>query len=97
MQRQGLHLGVRWHHACRVRALVELGLDPKPRSRSRIADQVNNRLKGPQRLASPILREVAKQAVLDLVPLARARQKMADVQAHTRLVSKLLQAMLPGA
>ena len=87
MERQRLHLCFRCNHPSRIRSLVELGFDPKPCGRSRLAYQVDNGLKGTQRLASPILREVTKQAVLNLVPLARAGRKMADVEAQTRLVS----------
>ena len=47
MERQGGHLCLRYHHSGRVLSLVELGFDPKPRGRSRIAYQVDNSLKGP--------------------------------------------------
>ena len=53
-------------------ARVNPSLHPKVRGRSRMAYQVNNGLKASQHLAPPVLREVAKQPVLDLVPLARA-------------------------
>ena len=90
MQRQSRHLGVRCHHAGRVRVRVEPRLDPKPRCRSCTAYQVNNGLKGAKHLAPPVLRDVAKQTVFDLVPLARARRQMADVDAQARVVRKLL-------
>ena len=69
----------------------------KPWRRSRITDEIDNGLKGTQRLASPIVRDVAEQAVLILVPLAPAGREMAGVDTQTRLVSELLQSVLTGA
>ena len=97
MERQGGHLRLRYCLTGRVLSLVKFGLDPKAGGRSRTADQVDNGLKCAQWFASPILRDVAEQAVLNLVPLAGPRREMADVDAKTCFVSELLQSMLPGA
>ena len=69
MERQGVHLRLRDSLTGWVLSLVELGFDPKPGVGARIACQVNNGLEGPQRLASPIVCDVAEQPVL---PGARA-------------------------
>ena len=44
---------------------------------------------------APSLRDVAEQAVLDLIPLRRARRIVVDVELEARLVSELLQLDLP--
>src|SRR5712691_1106204 len=44
---------------------------------------------------APSLRDVAEQAVLDLIPLRRARRIVMDVDHKTRLVGELLQLDLP--
>ena len=44
---------------------------------------------------APSLRDVAEQAVLDLIPLRRARRIVMDVEHEARLVGELLQLDLP--
>ena len=97
MQRQGVHLRLRHSLTGGVLSLVELGFDPKPCVGTCIAYQVDNGLEGPQRLAPPVLCDVAEQPVLNLVLLAGARGEAAEVDAQTRLVGELLQPVLPGA
>ena len=63
MERQGVHLRLRCCLTGRVLSLVKFGLDPEAGGRSCTADQVDNGLKCTQWLASPILRDVAEQAV----------------------------------
>ena len=77
MERQGGHLRLRYCLTGRVLSLVQFGFDPKASGCSRTADQVDNSLKCTQWFASPILRDVAEQAVLNLVPLAGPRREMA--------------------
>src|SRR5205809_3565462 len=50
-----------------------------------------------QGFATPIRRDEGKQAVLDLVPFAGPRRKMAHPQGKTRFVGKFLQFQLPQA
>ena len=97
MKRQGIHLSIRLHHSGRILSLVKLGFDPKSCIGSRIAYQIDNGLKCPQWLASPILRNVAEHTMLDLVPFAGAGREVADVDAHTHLIGKLLQLVFPHA
>src|SRR5207302_5178007 len=44
---------------------------------------------------APSLRDVAEQAVLDLIPLRRARRIVMDVEYEAGLVGELLQLDLP--
>ena len=73
MERQRLHLRVRYGLAGRVLSRIQFGLDAQAGGGARTAYQVDNGLKGTQRLAAPVLRDVTEQAVLNLVPLAGAR------------------------
>jgi len=72
---------------------VKPGLDAKPRCRRRTPDQVDNRLMAYQRSASPILRDKGKHAVLNLVPLARARREVTDLDAQSRRGSSVKHLM----
>src|SRR3954469_5015098 len=63
--------------------------------RSRIADEVDHRFVGRQRPTTPVLRNVAEEPVLDLVPLARARGEVTDHDPDPRLVREALQFELP--
>jgi len=78
MQRECFHLLLGNQGSGRVEALVELGLHAKPRFGSGVADQVDNALAGAQRLAAPVARDMAEQAMLDLVPLAGPGRKVTD-------------------
>src|SRR5215212_5752857 len=78
-----------------VAPLVQLRPDPEAGRRARVTDQVNHGLKGAERAASPVLRNVTKQAMLDLVPLAGARWKMRDVDRQAQVVGQALQFLLP--
>ena len=75
MERQGVHLRLRYCLTDRVLSLVKFGFDPKAGDRSRTADQVDNGFKCTQWFTSPILRDVAEQAVLNLVPFAGPRRQ----------------------
>ena len=50
------------------------------------ADQLDDGAVADQRLRPPILADVGKQAVLDLVPLARARRQVVDADFQAKLV-----------
>jgi hypothetical protein len=53
-------------------------------------------LHGTQRLAAPIVGDMAKQAVLNLVPLASPGWEVTDPDPQTDLVGELLQLVLPS-
>ena len=61
-----------------VGSVVELGVDLQSGAGRRGGDQVDDDLVTDQRLAAPVGRDEAEQAMLDLVPLARAWREMAD-------------------
>jgi hypothetical protein len=56
----------------RVAPRVQLRLHPQVSRPARVADQVDHGLKGAEGTAAPVLRDVTRQAVLDLVPPAGA-------------------------
>jgi hypothetical protein len=78
------------HDSCRVEALVELGFDAQACIRSRVPDEVDDGLEGPQRLAAPVLGDVAEETMVDPVPLARARRRVRDPDAELQVVGKIL-------
>jgi hypothetical protein len=72
MQLERLHLRLLDDHSGRISRAVQLGLDAQSSDRTRMADELDHGLEGSQRLAPPVLRDVAEQPVLDLVPLCAA-------------------------
>ena len=80
-----------------VLARVELRVNPQARRRPRIADPVDDRLERLQRGAAPVLGDMAEEPMLDLVPLARPRRQVTDMDAEPRLIGELLQLHFPGA
>ena len=79
----------------RVAPLVQLRLHPQAGRRARVADQVDDGLKGAEGTASPVLRDVTEQAMLDLVPLAGAGWEMRDMDRQAQVVGQALQLLLP--
>ena len=67
-----------------IASLIELGLDAQPRGRAGVADQVDEGFEGAERTAPPVLRDVAEEPMLDLVPFAGARREVRDVNARCR-------------
>jgi hypothetical protein len=63
----------------------------------RVADQIHHGLVGAQRSASPIHRDKREEAMFDLVPLAGARRKVADVDRDFELIGKPLELRFPHA
>src|SRR6266571_7523107 len=59
------------------------------------ANEVHHDLVGFQRMASPIAGHMTKQAMLDLVPLARAGREMAHFDLQTGFIAQRLQFDLP--
>src|SRR5206468_12439155 len=68
MQREVAHFGAGDHTARRVPSLAQLRLHPQAGRGARVADQIDHGLKGAARTASPVLLDVAEEAMLDLVP-----------------------------
>ena len=81
--------------ALRIVALVKPSMNLQPFRRSCRTDQIHHDLVRFQGNAAPVARDVAKQPMLDLVPLARARRKMANLQNQPRSIGKSLKLRLP--
>ena len=60
MYRQRVHFRVCGHVAEWIFSLIELRLDSQPRSRSRVAYQVDNRLECAQGLVAPVASDVTE-------------------------------------
>src|SRR6266511_5156451 len=90
-----LHLGITNLDALRILASVQRRLDPQARRGVGVADEADDHLEAFQRLATPVGGDVAEHAVLDLVPLARARRQVADAHVEAALVGEALQFELP--
>src|SRR5215471_4466389 len=62
-----------------------------------MANQIDHHLAAHQGSAPPVLRNVAKHAVLDLVPLAGPRRKVTHRNPQPDIIGQLLQLHLPQA
>src|SRR4051812_21031056 len=80
-----------------IASLIELGLDAQAGGRTRVADQFDQRLEAVERTPAPVLRDVAEEAVVDLVPLARAGWEVRDMDTEAQVVGQALQRGLPAA
>jgi hypothetical protein len=97
VQGEVAHLGLGDHEAGLIASLIELGFDAQPGSRSGVADQLDEGLEGAERTPPPVLRDMAEESMLDLVPFARARWEMRDVDGDAQVVGEPLQRGLPAA
>src|SRR5438876_7458005 len=69
VQREVAHFRAGDHTARRVATRVQLRLHSQAGHCARVADEIDHGLKGAEGTASPVLRDVAEEAMLDLVPL----------------------------
>ena len=69
---ESLHLGIADLDAFLEGSFVERAFDLETRFGRRCSDQLDDRQSICQRMAAPVLRDVAEHAVLDLVPLCAA-------------------------
>ena len=79
----------------RIVALVELRLDAQSLGGRGVADQVDHDLAADQRSTTPVLGDVAKHPMLDLVPLAGAGREVTDLDDHPQVVGQFLQLDAP--
>src|SRR5260370_33247579 len=86
---------VRYLLAGRIGAAIKSGAHDEATSVGRVADEVDDGLVGPQRASAPVDRDKREQAVLDLVPLAGAGRKVADVDRHAELFGDAVQLVPP--
>ena len=75
--------------ACLKDAFKQVCRDREPSLGGRAADQPQHRLPGAPRLASPIDTDLAKQAMLDGIPLRAARRIMTHRDAQTQGIAQV--------
>src|SRR5271163_1220257 len=78
-----------------IKLTVQVRTHPQPRFRGRRPDQIDNDLVALQGTAPPILRNLGKQPMLNLVPLAGTWWIMTDYYVQPNLVRPMLQFQLP--
>ena len=78
-----------------VASWVEFGADFQPRFSSCVGDQLDNDFMTDQWSSPPVLGDVAEHAMLDFVPLARARRKMAHPNRDAQARGQALESDLP--
>src|SRR5436305_13933842 len=78
-----------------IQRSVQVCFDQQSGIRSCMPNQFNNDFAIEQRTTSPVLRDVAELAMLDLVPLARSRREMAHAHCPAQPACEILQADLP--
>jgi transposase len=74
---------------------IQLRSNPQPGLRRRVADQIHDDRPRAERLATPVLRDVAEHAVLDLVPLARPGWEVAHRDPQAQVIRQVLQPDFP--
>src|SRR5271156_2360048 len=92
---EGLHLGIANLDALLVGARVERTLDLQASLGRGRRNQLDDGQSVRQRSATPALRDMAEQAVLDLVPLRSTRRIVMDVDHKLRRIGELLQLDFP--
>src|SRR5579884_545797 len=80
-----------------VRSGVESCAHPQSCLRGGRSDEVHHDFVREQWATPPVPRDVREEAMLDLVPLARARRQMRDVDAKSGPIGESLKVELPSA
>src|SRR5512138_202893 len=91
----GRHLTSAHLDTSRILPSIEGCLDAQPCGGAGTANEADDNLTAQQGLSTPVRGDVAKHAMLDLVPFARARRQMADRHTQPRLIGEPLQLRLP--
>ena len=86
----GLHLDSAHFATNRILPSIEGHRDAQPRGRAGTANEADDHLAAQQGLSTPVRRDVAKHAMLDLVPFARARRQMAYRHTQPCLIGEPL-------
>ena len=93
----GLHLCSGHLPTGLVPSSVETADDLEASRRGGPGDEMHDGFVVPQWLASPVLGDEREEAMLDLIPLARAWREMADRQGPASLIRQVLEFPLPQA
>jgi len=94
-QLQGCKFFVGDFDAFLVSVLSECCIDSESLPSSRVAYQIDNNGTTDERPTTPILSDVAKHAMFNLVPFARSRRKMANGNRQTEIVCEMLNTQFP--
>ena len=73
-----------------IGAAIKFGLDPEALLRRGVGDQIDDHLVTDERAATPVLCDVAKHPMLNLVPLAGAWREMTDMDRYSQPVGQFL-------
>src|SRR6266496_2270991 len=92
---EAVHLGVADPDALLVAARIERAFDFQTGFGRRCTDQLDHGKAICERPAARVLRDVAEQPVLELVPLRRAGRIVVDTDDEPGLIGQLLQFDLP--
>ena len=87
---QGRQLLVADQGSSGILSFVQLGANSQSLAGGGVGDQLDDNFMTNQRSSSPVLRNVAEHAMLDLVPLAGSRRKMADSHRNAQTRSHVL-------
>ena len=90
VDRQTSHDGFGDFDSGGVGPFVELRANTESCTGRRAPDEIHNGFSAHERSPSPVLCDLRKEPMLDLVPLAGSGRKMRDVHAQTRLVREVL-------
>ena len=80
-----------------IRARVYFRLNDESLLGDSVGDQIHNYFVAPQGTAPPVLGDVSKHPVLNLVPLTRPRGEVTYVDGHLQLGGQLIQRHFPQA
>ena len=92
---ESAEVGVGYLDTGEVGVGVELAADLQAGCGGGVGDEIDDDLMACQRSAAPVLGDVRKEPVFNLVPLAGARREVADADAQPGLIGQLLQLGLP--
>jgi hypothetical protein len=95
LDRETIHLPVSDLSTERIAVRIQLRPDGQPFLRRRVPDQIDDDLTAHQRTAPPVYGNVAEHPMLDLVPLAGARRKVASRDPQADLVGQPLEFPFP--
>ena len=94
-QLDGGQFGVGDFHALGIFVFIQFGAHFEPRRGAGRRDQLHDRFEAAQRLAAPIEGDKRKQAMFDLIPLARPWRQVTYRDGDAQLIGQRLQFYLP--
>ena len=92
---ESVQFGVGDLKADRIDASIQFGADLQSGLCRRVRNQIDDDVVTHQRSTTPILGDVAEHPMLDLVPFAGARWKVAHMDWHSQAHRQLLQRHFP--